>query len=50
MAVKLAKVWGVSPDKVLATRADLVMAALQYEVFVENYRSVYIEMNRGAGA
>lgn len=48
MAVKLAKVWGISPEAVLATRADLVVAALQYEVFLDDYRAAFVYLNRGA--
>ena len=50
MAVKLARVWGVSPDAVLATRVDLVLAAVQYEKFVDEYQAAYLELNKGGGA
>lgn len=35
------------PEKILRTRADLVMGMLQYETFEAIYESQYIELNKG---
>ena len=37
---------GGDPEKVLEMRADLVIAALQYELFKTNYEREYIALNR----
>jgi len=37
---------GGDPEKVLDMRADLVTAALQYEVFKADYERQYVELNR----
>lgn len=34
------------PQRVLRTRADLVMAMLDYETFEADYESQYIELNK----
>lgn len=45
VAIRLAKVWGCRPDEVLDTRCDLVVAALQYEVFCNDFEAAYIALN-----
>ena len=49
IAIRLAKAGYCSgdPKKVLMTRADLVMAMLDYETFEADYESQYIELNKG---
>jgi len=37
---------GGDPERILGMRADLVIAALQYESFVNDYERTYIEINR----
>lgn len=38
---------GGDPQKILKTRADLVMAMLDYETFEADYESQFIEINKG---
>lgn len=37
---------GGDPESVLRMRADLVIAAMEYEVFKDDYNTVFIEMNK----
>ena len=46
VAIKLAKIWHVTPDQVLKTRSDLVMSALAYEKFLSEYEEKAFEMNK----
>ena len=48
IALRLAKAGygGGDPGSVLKMRADLVIAAAQYEIFVSDYERAYIELNR----
>ena len=50
VAIKLASCGycGGDPEKVLEMRADLALAALQYEVFKTEYEQEYILLNREA--
>jgi hypothetical protein len=49
VALQLAKVWHVTPDKVLQTPSDLVIAGLLFEKFTIEYQERYIELvNEGA--
>lgn len=47
MALRLASAGygGGDPEKVLAMRADLVLAALQYEMFKQDYERRWLELN-----
>lgn len=49
VALRLAKSgWcGGNPEEVLKLRADLVMAAVQYESFRIDYEKTYYELNKG---
>ena len=48
VALRLAKAGycGGDPERILGMRADLVMAALQYESFIGDYERTYLELNR----
>lgn len=48
MALRLAGAGycGGDPERVLAMRVDLVMAALQYELFKDDYQRAAIELSR----
>jgi len=48
IALRLAKAGyaGGDPERVLKMRADVVIAAMQYEVFLGDYERAYIELNR----
>lgn len=48
VALRLAKAGyaGGDPERVLKMRADLVLAALQYESFINDYERAYVEINR----
>ena len=48
IALRLAKAGyaGGDPERVLKMRADIVLAAVQYEGFVNDYESAFIELNR----
>jgi hypothetical protein len=37
---------GGDPEKIMAMRVDLVLAALEYEGFVSNYERTWVEINR----
>lgn len=49
MALKLAKAgyYGGSPEAVLSGRVDMVVAAAQYEGFLTDYETCYIDLNKG---
>ena len=49
VALQLAKVWGVTPDKVLETPSDLVIAGVLFEKFTNEYQEKYLEMVRQEG-
>lgn len=48
MALRLAAAgyYGGDVERVLAARGDLVLAALQYEVFKGEYEDVFVELNK----
>lgn len=48
IALRLAKAGyaGGDPERILKMRADIVIAALQYEGFIGDYEAAYIELNR----
>lgn len=48
MALRLARAGygGGDPERVLKMRADIVMAAVQYETFVSDYEKKFMEINR----
>lgn len=48
VALRLAKAGyaGGDPERVLKMRADTVIAAIQYEAFINDYERAYIELNR----
>lgn len=48
VALRLAREgWcGGDPEKVLATRVDLVVAMMQYEIYKTEYERAWIELNR----
>lgn len=49
IALRLAKdgYGGGDPEKVLRMRSDLVVAAVQYEKFRNDYERTYYEINKG---
>ena len=49
VALRLAKAGyaGGDPERVLKMRVDMVIAALQYEGFQNDYELAYIDLNRG---
>lgn len=46
VSLRLAKIWSCHPEKVLETRVDLVIDALQYEVFLQQAEETTIILNR----
>lgn len=46
IALQLAKVWHVTPDRVLETPADLVIAGLLFEKFTIEYQEKYLELTK----
>lgn len=48
VALRVAKAgyYGGDPERVLAARVDLVIAALEYEVFTSDYEREYIRINK----
>jgi hypothetical protein len=50
IALRLAKAGyaGGDPERVLKMRADIVLAAIQYEKFVSDYENAFIELNKEA--
>jgi len=48
IALRLAKAGyaGGDPERVLKMRADMVISAIQYEAFINEYERAYIELNR----
>jgi hypothetical protein len=38
---------GGDPERILGMRVDMVMAALQYVAFEDDFGREYVEMNRG---
>lgn len=46
IALKLAKVWHVTPSKVLREPTDKVIAALVYERFLNQYEAKMIDLTR----
>lgn len=48
IAVKLAKAgyYSGDPKAVLSAPTDIVMAAIQYEKFLTDYESTYMELNK----
>ena len=48
IALRLAKAGytGGDPERVLKMRSDIVIAAIQYEAFINDYERAYIELNR----
>lgn len=46
VALQLSKVWGVTPDRVLETQSDLVIAGILLEKFTIEYQEKYLEMVR----
>jgi hypothetical protein len=49
VALRLAKAGygGGDPARILEMRADLVLAAVQYENFSREYEAAYIDLNKG---
>lgn len=45
-ALRLAKVWMCTPQEVLDSPCDHVIAALEYERFHDEYEQVFIEINK----
>jgi len=50
VALRLAKAGyaGGDPERVLSMRADIVIAALQYEAFIDDYERAFIDINKEA--
>jgi hypothetical protein len=46
VVLRLSKAGYGAPDALLAMRTDLVMAALEYEVFLKDYEAEFAELNR----
>jgi hypothetical protein len=48
IALRLAKAGyaGGDPERVLKMRTDMVLGAIQYEAFINDYERAYIEINR----
>ena len=48
VALRLAKagLWGGDPEKILKAPAEMVMAALHYEVFTADYERAVYDLNR----
>lgn len=48
VALRLAKAGygGGDPERILKMRADLVVAAIQYEAFLIDYERTFLEINR----
>ena len=48
VALRLAKAGyaGGDPERVLKMRADVVLAAMQYEAFLNEYERTYVDINR----
>lgn len=44
ISLQLAKVWHVTPDKVLETPTNLVLGGLAFEKFTMEYQEKYLEM------
>ena len=49
VALQLAKVWHVTPDRVLQTPTDLVLGGLAFEKFTMEYQEKYIEIIKEEG-
>ena len=49
VALQMARVWHVTPDRVLDTRTDLVIGGLLLEKFTMEYQEKYIEMVKEEG-
>ena len=47
IALRLAKAGYGRPDEILAMRCDLVLAAIEYEQFMDKYEQAVIELNKG---
>lgn len=41
---------GGDPERVMGMGADIVMAALQYEIFKSDYEKAYAALNSASGA
>jgi len=46
--VQLSKAGYGTPDQILETRVDIVMAAIEYEKFCPEFEAAFIELNREA--
>lgn len=46
MQIKLAKVWGCRPSEVLKEPTDIVISALEFEKFLNDYESMMFQMAR----
>ena len=46
VALRLSKVWGCHPEQVLRTRVDIVIDAIQYEVFLQQLEETTIIINK----
>lgn len=46
-ALRLSRAGYGDPERILAMRADLVIAALDYEMFLQNYEAAFVELNKG---
>jgi hypothetical protein len=44
--LRLAKIWNCHPERVWNTRVDLVIDALQYEVFLQEMEETFYILNR----
>ena len=49
VALQLAKVWHVTPDKVMDTPSDLVIGGLLFEKFTMEYQEKYLEIIKEEG-
>ena len=45
-ALRLSKIWNCTPQMVLDSPCDHVVAALEYEKFHDEYEQVFVEKNR----
>jgi hypothetical protein len=48
IALRLAKAgyWGGDPEKVLSAPADMVISAMQYEMYQQEYERTWVELNK----
>ena len=46
MALRLSRAGYGTPEEVLATRSDIVILAIEYERFLNDYEAAVIELNK----